>query len=382
MKKLLLLALSLAVLAGCSIIKPLPDDGLYLALSSYDKISEWREFVIIEISDGEIIDLYWDAVPFSGGELKTNRDEFELWTQETEMIANHILENQKLPKSTSLNSNGEFQLVEGSTIDSRNLVELCSLAVKSEPITKSNLSDGWYHFSEDVFADDGWLEWVDLTVANNVIVSACWNGANSDGGFDRYTREALENSNFALDLRFTETYILQNQSIDSLLPISEDGKSFKIPELNGSIEKYINMLISALEEHAISRGPYQDGNYNINENDFDQESGWASEINFLVNHGSISSININMNHIDGIETKRELSEDGTLGMVVWGGAKKEWHEQILILEKWFIDTQFKNKPDISEFGTTDEIAGVTIKIENYIDLTEEALANGPNNELW
>ena len=61
-------------------------------------------------------------------------------------------------------------------------------------------------------------------------------------------------------------------------------------------------------------------------------------------------------------------------MVSIGKATSEWHEQAALVEGFLVDTQDLDAVTLTDAdGHTDAVAGVTIKVNNFIELAKQAL---------
>ncbi len=120
---------------------------------------------------------------------------------------------------------------------------------------------------------------------------------------------------------------------------------------------------------------YKDGVYTAEEDDFDKQSGWKGTIEIVVEDGKIVSVDWNAVHKDGGEDKKTRSKNGTYGMVEKGGAQAEWHEQAEKVEAYLIETQDPAAIKYDSGGYTDDIAGVTIHVNDFVELAMKALEN-------
>lgn len=83
--------------------------------------------------------------------------------------------------------------------------------------------------------------------------------------------------------------------------------------------------------------------------------------------------------------KRVLSENGSYGMVTFGGAKSEWFEQAKAAEAWLIKNQdptafeglYTDDEGHTTALTTDSGASVSIHVVEFFELVEKALASEP-----
>lgn len=120
-------------------------------------------------------------------------------------------------------------------------------------------------------------------------------------------------------------------------------------------------------------GVYKDGTYTAEEKDF-AESGWKDNVTVEVVDGKIASVVWNSTHKDGGDDKITVSENGDYGMVEQGGAIAEWHEQAAKAESYLLEKQDPSAITLKDDGSTDAVAGVTIHVNGFVQLVEEALA--------
>lgn len=120
---------------------------------------------------------------------------------------------------------------------------------------------------------------------------------------------------------------------------------------------------------------YKDGEYTAEQDDFDEKTGWKSTIKIVVEGGKIVSVDWNAVHKDGGEDKKTQSKNGTYAMVEKGGAQAEWHEQAEKVEQYLIEKQDPAAIKYDENGYTDAIAGVSIHVNDFVELAVKALEN-------
>lgn len=118
---------------------------------------------------------------------------------------------------------------------------------------------------------------------------------------------------------------------------------------------------------------YKDGTYTAEQKDFAENSGWKANVTIEVQDGKIVKADWNGTHKEGGKDKKTSSKEGEYGMVEKGNASSEWHEQAEKAEAYLIETQDPSKIDLESDGSTDAIAGVTIKVKEFFELAQEAL---------
>lgn len=124
-------------------------------------------------------------------------------------------------------------------------------------------------------------------------------------------------------------------------------------------------------------GTLADGIYFASDDAFDAESGWKSVVTIEVAGGKITTVDWNGANIAAGKDKKTTSADGEYGMVEFGKASSEWHEQAALAEAYLIENQSLANLTTDAEGKTDAVTGVTIAVSDYTALVEKALAAGP-----
>ena len=121
-----------------------------------------------------------------------------------------------------------------------------------------------------------------------------------------------------------------------------------------------------------------DGVYFATEPGFSESSGWKGVVTLEVKDGKISSVDWNGASINAGKDKKTYSKDGEYKMVEFGKAQAEWHEQAALAEAYLLENQsFEGINYTDNEGHTDSITGVSIHINDFEALVNEALAAGP-----
>ncbi|MBS4538887.1 hypothetical protein GOQ27_10450 [Clostridium sp. D2Q-11] len=135
------------------------------------------------------------------------------------------------------------------------------------------------------------------------------------------------------------------------------------------------------EEKTSTEGNYEDGIYFAQEDGFSENSGWKYVVTLKVEDGKITDAEWNGAHKDGGTDKITRSESGEYGMVEFGDAQAEWHEQSVKAEEYLLEKQDPTAIEYSsDEGHTDAISGVSIHVKEFFDLAEKALEKGPVGE--
>ncbi len=124
-------------------------------------------------------------------------------------------------------------------------------------------------------------------------------------------------------------------------------------------------------------GTLADGIYFASDDAFDAESGWKSVVTIEVAGGKITTVDWNGANIAAGKDKKTTSTDGEYGMVEFGKASSEWHEQAALAEAYLVENQTLANLTTDAEGKTDAVAGVTIAVSDFTTLVEKALAAGP-----
>lgn len=124
-------------------------------------------------------------------------------------------------------------------------------------------------------------------------------------------------------------------------------------------------------------GKLQDGTYYAQEKNFSEKSGWKYAMIIKVYGGKIVDVNWTGAHINAGPDKKTVSKNGDYGMVEFGGAQAEWHEQAALMEQYLIEKQDPAAIDVKEDGKIDAISGVSIGVNEFKALAISALAAGP-----
>src|SRR6056297_1085562 len=122
---------------------------------------------------------------------------------------------------------------------------------------------------------------------------------------------------------------------------------------------------------------YEDGFYFAQEDGFSEKTGWKYIALLEVKDGEIVDAIWDGAHRDAGTSKKTQSKAGEYGMVEHGDAQAYWFEQAEKIEAALLETQDPTAIEYDDGGYTDEISGVSIHINEFLGLAEEALAAGP-----
>ncbi|WP_374016228.1 FMN-binding protein [Paenibacillus thiaminolyticus] len=123
---------------------------------------------------------------------------------------------------------------------------------------------------------------------------------------------------------------------------------------------------------APEQGQFKDGTYHAEAGDFDEKSGWKDTLDITVKDGKIAEVNWDAVNKEGGSTKKQLGEE--YGMKK-AGSELEWDEQAKKMEDELLAKQDPAAITVKDDGTTDAVSGVSIHVNGFVKLAEEALAS-------
>lgn len=247
-----------------------------------------------------------------------------------------------------------------------------------------SLADGIYFATQPTFdAESGWKEVVTITVENGKIVTADWNGASVTAGKDKKTTSkdgeynmvayGKAQSEWDVQASLVEAYLIENQSFDNLNLSDAEGHTDSITGVSIHVSPFVDLAKEALAAGPVGSGKYVDGTFYAEDADYG-DSGWKENASFTVINGFIVAANWNGTSKDTEKDKKTASIDGDYGMVAIGKASSEWHEQAALVEGFLVDSQDFEAVTLSDAdGHTDAIAGVSMKVANFVELAKKAL---------
>mgnify|MGYP000070742969 CR=1 FL=1 len=247
--------------------------------------------------------------------------------------------------------------------------------------------DGIYFAEEPGFGRTGWKYVVTLEVNNGYIVSADWNGANIDAGYDKktvskngdYNMVAFGGAQSEWDVQAeaAEAYLLETQDPTAITYTDDAGHTDDIAGVSIHVIEFFSLVEEALEAGPVDLGPYADGHYHAEEAEFGR-TGWKYMVDLTVANGRIVAVNWNGANINAGTDKKTTAKEGNYNMVAYGGAQSEWDVQAEAAEAYLLETQDPTAISYTDDeGHTDDIAGVSIHVVEFFSLVEEALEAGP-----
>jgi major membrane immunogen (membrane-anchored lipoprotein) len=240
--------------------------------------------------------------------------------------------------------------------------------------------DGIYFAQQDEYGSSGWKYMVTIEVEDGKIVDVEWNGANSKAGTDKITRSASgeygmvarggAQAEWHEQAELAEQYLIDLQD-PAAMELDAEGYTDAISGVSIHITELKELAIEALDKGPVGLGPYEDGAYSAEAAEF-PESGWKDKVDLTVVSGYIVAAYWNPYDEEGRD-KYEVSKAGEYGMVERGGAQAPWWEQADAVEAKLIETQDPTAVSRDEEGNTDAISGVSIHVDSFFELADEAL---------
>lgn len=267
-------------------------------------------------------------------------------------------------------------LLTGCASNETSLANLPSPAtILSEEInTLFSLEDGLYFAKEDDFNEEGWKNILSFKIENSKLMDISFNAVNESAAstkkelFLAGISPSNSENNEEIDswyeqIQLLESYFLYHQIADYNAILAHTHTDELLSNLTLDIEPLIYLIEKALSEGPIELGPYIDGYYYAEQEDSD--NGFKYFIRLFVQNGYIIAVHWNGLHEDGISLMTDLNSE------------VNWSEQATRLKKFLIEIQDPMLMTFNEENKTDDVFGVSIEVNDFIELVVESLANGP-----
>ncbi|WP_438493214.1 FMN-binding protein [Paenibacillus sp. IHBB 3054] len=239
--------------------------------------------------------------------------------------------------------------------------------------------DGTYFGTIEADAETGWQTYALLTVEGGKITKADWNAFNVKNAGD-LKKKVSEDGKYGLVEKGgaqsewheqavkAEAYLIEKQD-PAAITVDAEGHTDAISGVSVHVNDFVAAAQAALAAGPAEAGAYKDGGYHA-EGEMDKESGWKSTVDLTVANGNVVAVKFSGLNAAG-DDKKQFSVDGKYGMKA-GGASAEWHEEIALAEKYFLENKGA-APTLDAEGKTDAISGVSIHVGEYFTLAEKAL---------
>jgi major membrane immunogen (membrane-anchored lipoprotein) len=373
------------------------EDGIYFAREDGFGSSGWKSVATVVVEDGKIVDADWNGAHMSAGydKKKVAKDgDYNMvafgnaqaeWDVQAERAEAYLLEVQDPTAIAYTDDEGHTDDIAGVSIHVVGFFDLVEEALAAGPVGRGPYEDGHYYAADPEFGSTGWRNSADLTVINGYIVAANWNGAHREGGVDKKTSSATGEYGMVANggaqaewheqAKAAEEYLIETQDPTAIAYTDDEGHTDDIAGVSIHVAGFFDLVERALEAGPAALGPYEDGVYHAEADEF-ASSGWKGTVDMTVYNGRIMAVNWSAVNEAG-EDKKEASINGDYGMVAKGGAQAEWHEQAYAAEAFLLETQDPAAITYNADGYTDAISGVSVHVSEFAALVEKALEAGP-----
>lgn len=130
------------------------------------------------------------------------------------------------------------------------------------------------------------------------------------------------------------------------------------------------IILVAFAAMAFAVGPYEDGTYMAEADEFDH--GWKPFVQITVMGGYITDAHFDNFAEEGDKTKYVASVQGEYGMVANSNAQWAWYEQADRAAAYLVETQ--DPAAATRDANADAISGVSVTVNYFYDLAQEALS--------
>ncbi len=248
--------------------------------------------------------------------------------------------------------------------------------VAAEPAAETGLVDGEYTVEGP--ESDNWQDVVTVTVEGGVIADIVWTGVNAEGK-DKIEESKAGNYNMGGELEWyeqaeaLEAEVIQNQNTSTIV-VKEDGKTDAVAGVSISVDGFVDLVNEAIDQASGSEeasseeaaeGALTDGEYTAKAEEGDN---WQDMVTVTVEGGVISSVVWNGVNAEG-KDKIEESKAGNYNM----GGELEWYEQAEAVSAEVVQNQGTSSIVVKEDGKTDAVAGVSISVDGFVELANEAI---------
>ncbi|MCF7944067.1 MAG: hypothetical protein K9L75_00850 [Spirochaetia bacterium] len=370
------------------------EDGIYFAQEDgFSEKTGWKYMVTLEVEDGEIVSAEWNGANVEGGLDKKTTDKMGMynmvafggaqaeWYEQAEKAEQFLLENQDPAAITYSDDEGHTDDIAGVSIHVVEFFDLAEKALAQGPTGLGPYEDGRYFAQAMEFAGSGWKSTVDLTVVSGRIVAAYWDAVNEAGESKKVASEEGDygmvakggaQAEWHVQAEEAEKFLLDNQD-PAAITYDEEGYTDDLSGVSIHVNDFFELAEKALNDGPDGKAPYKDGKYHAEADAFSESSGWKTTVDIVVANGFIVAVNWNAVNEAG-ENKKEVDAAGEYGMVEHGGAQSDWTVQANLMEQRLLETQDPAAISVNEDGYPDAVSGVSIHVDDFVELAAEALA--------
>ena len=308
--------------------------------------------VTMTVENGKIAKMTWDEGKEGAwkSELSANGQYVmkPIWKTQAESMCAYVVENQSTD-GLNLTDAGKTDVVAGVSISVNTFADLVN-----EAIAEANGADGTYEKVKDdaVF--------VSVTIADGKITAVTWdelqNGewksALSEQG--KYVMKPI----WKTQAESMCAYVVENQSTDGL-NLTDAGKTDAVAGVSISVNTFVDLV-----NEAIAEANGADGTYEKVKDD-------AVFVSVTIADGKITAVT--WDEKQNGEWKSALSEQGKYVM------KPIWKTQAESMCAYVVENQSTAGLNVNDNGKTDVVAGVSISVNTFVDLVNEALVKAGGN---
>lgn len=372
-------------------------DGTYVYHDEADDGNGFFNVIEVTIEKNRITALTWDAVnadgigkrELSSGGNYNMTDNGLKWHEQADALAGYVLENQSA--AGLMNEGGTTDAISSVSIHIGGFVDglkKCLLLAKGD-LSEAGIQDllamtpdGSYKYLGETADENGFRDYMELTVENHKITDIAWDCVSEDGAGKR---QLSANGNYVMTddgpLWYEQadalgSYVLEHQSVSGL----ENSEGYS--DAVASVSIYIGGFTDSLKKclmaangdlsHVTVEGlirSKEDGTY-VYQSETADEKGFMDRMEVTVQDHKITSLNWDALNAEGIG-KRQLSADGNYVMTDDGPL---WYEQADILAEYVIEHQSDDNLMAETGYASDAVASVSIYIGGFIDSLKKCLA--------
>ena len=315
---------------------------------TYEKVKDDTVYVSVTIADGKITAVTWDEL--QNGEKKSVLSEQgkyvmkPIWKTQAESMCAYVVENQST-EGLNLNDSGKTDVVAGVSISVGTFKEMVDdLLNQAKAVT---YKDGVHSVVKDNVH-------VSVTIENGKITAVTWDeDQNGEWKSDlseqgKYVMKPI----WKTQAESMCAYVVENQSTEGL-NLTDAGKTDAVAGVSISVNTFVDLVNEAIAEANDADGIYE------------KVKDDAVFVSVTIADGKITAVT--WDEKQNGEWKSVLSEQGKYVM------KPIWKTQAESMCAYVVENQSTAGLNLTDAGKTDAVAGVSISVNTFVDLVNEAL---------
>lgn len=168
-------------------------DGIYFAREARPDQNGWTGNVTLEVREGKIVSALWNGGHIDGGKDKKARSMegsygmFEKagaaapWYEQAAAVEAHLIATQDPRAVRYSGEEGRTDEISGATIHVSGFFDLAAQALAAGPAGYGPYKDGIYRAEQGGFDENGYKDFVEITVTSGYIVAARWDSLAESG---------------------------------------------------------------------------------------------------------------------------------------------------------------------------------------------------------